>query len=61
MEFKLVKIHKKLRLLNVLYRFLFTLCIASTSYATDPIDHPTIDEARNLLIKGLRALSDLKW
>ena len=55
MEFKLVKIHTKLRLLNVLYRFLFTLCIASTSYATDPIDQRTADEARKLINQGLES------
>ena len=55
MEFKLVKIHTKLRLSNVLYRFLFTLCIASTSYATDPIDQRTADEARKLINQGLKS------
>ena len=55
MEFKLVKIHTKLRLSTVLYRFLFTLCIASTSYATDPIDRRTADEARNLIDQGLKS------
>ena len=55
MEFKLVKIHTKLRLSNVLYRFLFTLCVASTSYAMDPIDQRTADEARNLIDEGLKS------